>query len=323
MKYYCLILLFSLLGSSLLNAQECSATLDRNEIKIGEQVHINLEVRFSAAKKVVMMPQLQDTITKFIDIVEVSNIDTTFDEDNITTKIFTQRVAITSWDSGFHAIPPFIFTVDGDTIKTEPLLLSVNSVAIEAEQDIKDIKNIAAVPFSLWDWILSNRLLIGEILLLVFLIVVGIILYKRYTRRPIEETVVEVPKEAADIVALKKLDELQNKKLWQAGKVKNYYTDLSFIIREYLENRYVFPALEYTTDEILYALKSKSSLDRKEEDKLLQLLQLADMAKFAKQQPMASENDMALKIAYHFIETTKIVVSELDQKETSKVGSDA
>ncbi len=306
MKKYLIIGLLFLIATVSVNAQSVSAGLYNNEIKIGEQTFIDLELRVSAAESNVMLPAVQDTISKFIEVVKVSNIDTTFDQDDITTKIFTQRILITSWDSGLHVIPPFKFIIGGDTIKTEPLLLTVNNVALQADQDIKDIKDIMEVPFSLTDWILANRTPIGLILLAILLVIVGIILFKRYRNRPQEEKEVFVPKEAADKVANQKLLELEAKKLWQNDHLKEYYSNLSFIIREYIENRFELRALELTTDEINALIQGSSEVEKTEKAKLYELLSLADMAKFAKQKPIAIENEEALKSAYIFIKKTAI-----------------
>jgi len=287
-------------------SQEVSAVLDHDQIKIGEQTTIQLEVRFPAATKSIMMPALQDTISKFVEIIDVTDIDTTFDEEDITTKIFTQTITITSWDSGFHVIPPFLFIVGTDTINTKPLLLTVNTIKVQPDQDIKDIKNIIEIPFSLWDWILSHRIILGSILLAIILLIIGIILYKRYLNRPKVDEPIFIPKEAADIIAEKKLGELRAKKLWQKDKIKDYYSELSFIVREYIENRFHLRALEQTTDEIIALINNSSEVTNEQKDKLYGLLFLADMAKYAKQKPIASENEDVLKVAYQFIKETAL-----------------
>ena len=155
-----------------------------------------------------MMPALKDTISKFIEIVDVSNIDTTFDEDDITTKFFYQKVTITSWDSGLHVIPPFVVQIGDQTYESDPLLLSVYTVPLKADQDIKDIKAVIDVPFSLWDWILARKWIIGGIWGGILLLAIVLLIYKKYRERPVEEEETFVPKEAADIVANKKLEEL-------------------------------------------------------------------------------------------------------------------
>lgn len=295
-----LVAVFSVRG------QEVSAVLDHDQIKIGEQTTIVLEVRFPASAKSVVMPALKDTLSKFVEIIDITEIDTTFDEEDITTKIFTQTITITSWDSGYHIIPPFSFTIDSDTLRSEPLMVSVNTIAVLPDQDIKDIKDIIEVPFSLWDWILANRLAIGSITAAILLLIIGLILYKRYANQPKEEQEVYVPKEAADIIARKKLEELKEKKLWQKDNIKEYYSELSFIVREYIENRFHLRALEQTTDEILALISNNKGIDKEQSNQLYDLLFLADMAKFAKQKPIASENEDALKKAHVFVDSTAI-----------------
>ncbi len=310
-----LAILMTFIGLSVFAENQVKATIGTQQMKVGDQTTIDFEVYYSAEEENIIFPALQDTITKFIEIIEVNNIDTTFDEEDVTKKILHQRLVITSWDTGYHVIPPFSFVVGGDTLKTNPLILNVTGIDLNPEQDIKDIKDVEDVPFSLLDYLLANKISIGIILLIVLLIILSVLLYKRYKNRPKQDQEIIVPKEAADSVAIRKLDELKAKKLWQDGKIKAYYSELSFILREYLEHRYQVRALEQTTDETLLLLKSIL----KDEMALIQhfdfILQLADMAKFAKQQPVASENEQAMKLAYEFVEQTKFIDQEEDKEE--------
>ena len=310
---------FILLLTCFLNysqAQEFSVRLSSPEIRIGEQTTLEFECRFSAAEKQIMLPALKDTITKFIEVVDVSKVDTTFDEDDITSKFFTQKITITSWDSGLHVIPPFKAVIGNDTLYSEPILLSVNTVELAEEQDIKDIKGIIEVPFSLMDWILTRKIELGLILGLLVLLVVGYFIYRKYANKQQEEVEQTVPKEDADIIANRKLQELEKKKVWQSGDVKEYHSQLSFIVREYIENRFEINALEQTTDEIAMLLVSHPEVEKNELKQLIEMLQLADMAKFAKQKPIGSENEHALTVSYSFIEKTKVILKEEIPSET-------
>ncbi|MCB0803400.1 MAG: hypothetical protein KDB74_09895 [Flavobacteriales bacterium] len=313
MKRFFYLLLF-LISSPLIAQNEVSATIGTQEIKIGEQTTIELEVSYSAAIESLIFPALQDTISKFIDIVEISKIDTIFDPEDVTKKYLNQTITITSWDSGYYVIPPFTFVVGSDTLKTNPLVLNVKNVSVEAQQDIKDIKTIIEVPFSLIDWLLSNKIPISIGLLIVILLILAIVFYRRYKNRPVVEKEVVVPKEAADLVATRKLQELFDKKLWQAGHVKMYYTELSFILREYLENRYLVNALELTTDETITLINSNLITEKETVKKLHNILILADMAKFAKQQPIGAENEEAYKNALLFVSLTKYVNEPKEEK---------
>lgn len=315
-----LLLILALLFSCYTQAQEAKAILKDQVIRIGEQTTIDLEVKFRAGNEL-MMPALRDTISKFVEIVKVSDIDTTFDEDDITLKIYSQTITITSWDSGFHAIPPFAFQLNGDTLRTQPLLLEVKNIPLEAQTDIKDIKAIIEVPFSLSDWLMAHKLYVGGILVILLLIGLGIWLYLRYKNRPqFEEKV--VPKEAADLVALRKLKELEKQQLWQNSRVKEFYVELSFILREYISNRYQLHALEHTTEEIMLLAEKLPEIDKNLKSKLRETLSLADMAKFAKQQPLASENEEALRNTFLLIEQTAVKeINETSESEQKEVAS--
>ena len=94
--------------------------------------------------------------------------------------------------------------------------------------------------------------------------------------------------------------------MWQGGKVKAYHSQISEVLREYIEHRYHVNALEETTDEIIHGLRLHS-IPQEMISKLMQILFLADLVKFAKENPLPSENDMSIINAIEFINTTKIV----------------
>ncbi|MFT6165881.1 MAG: hypothetical protein ACJAV5_001818 [Vicingaceae bacterium] len=310
------LVIFLLSFFSYSQAQEFTVKLSSPEIRIGEQATLELECRFSAAEKQIMLPALKDTISKFIEVVAISKIDTTFDEDDITSKFFTQKITITSWDSGLHVIPPLMAIVGSDTLYSDPILLSVTTVKLVEEQDIKDIKGIIEVPFSLWDWILAHQFEIGVIISVLLILLIVYFIYRKYAKKSdSEEEQPETPKEEADIIANRKLKELESKKIWQAGDVKEYHSQLSFITREYIENRFNINALEQTTDEIAMLLVAHPEIEKTDLQLLIQMLQLADMAKFAKQKPIDVENEQALKASYAFIEHTKVVAREESSSE--------
>ena len=106
------------------------------------------------------------------------------------------------------------------------------------------------------------------------------------------------------VVAIKALDELKHRKLWQNGKYKQYYTALTDILRQYIAGRWGIGALEMTTDEIIAALREvELSLDSR--SNLVAIMRTADMVKFAKAEPEPSENEDNFTYAYYFVENTK------------------
>ena len=102
-------------------------------------------------------------------------------------------------------------------------------------------------------------------------------------------------------IALTQLEELKIKKKWQSGEIKAYYSDLSEIVRTYIEDGLHTPAMEMLTDDIIDRLKARKI----DTTQLSILLNTADIAKFAKAKPTSSENELAITFAYEFIHQTK------------------
>jgi len=109
------------------------------------------------------------------------------------------------------------------------------------------------------------------------------------------------------ITALNKLQNLQKKKLWQKGELKEYYSELSLILREYTENRFNFQALELPTSDITKNLKQ---IDSNILSKLEFVLLKADNIKYAKGLSLEEENKESMKKSKEFIQLTKIEKDE-------------
>ena len=146
--------------------------------------------------------------------------------------------------------------------------------------------------------------LIALVLLSLIIWLVASQLYKYMRKREATERV--LPKIPPHIVANKALVELNNRKLWQNGKYKLYYTELTAILRVYISERWGISAMEYTTPEIIEAL-SEIDMPRDSRFALVALLRTADMVKFAKAEPEAEENEENYTRAYYFVENTKLV----------------
>jgi hypothetical protein len=115
----------------------------------------------------------------------------------------------------------------------------------------------------------------------------------------------EKPKEPAHVVALRALERIKNEKLWQKGQVKLFYSQLTDTLRVYMEERFSFPAMEQTSPEILKSLKGVDLTDDKLLTKMQKILETADLAKFARYEPLPDENDLCLISALFFVNQTK------------------
>jgi hypothetical protein len=127
---------------------------------------------------------------------------------------------------------------------------------------------------------------------------------KRKLRQP-GETYVPPPR-AAHVIALDQLARLKDRKLWQQGRIKEFYTEITEILRRYIENRYQLMALEKTTDEIMVGLRAVA-IAAQVLPPLETILRRADLVKFAKYQPGIPEHEEMFTVAYDMIDRTKVV----------------
>ena len=280
-----------------------SATLEKKAIQVGDQIGLELNVTVPAGSRL-QWPMLLDTLAQQVEIVRKSGIDTVkSDREKFTLK---QNLTITSFDSGSYVIHPLVFKyhLPGDTVtyftETLPLTLDVQNIETDQSQDIKPIKPPLTAPVTFREilpWI-GIVALIGIIAALVYFY-----LKRKKAQPPVMATRLKTtipPYEAA----IEALESLRVKKLWQSGQVKEYYSELTEIVREYIELRYPVRAMEMTTAEIYSALR-KTEVTASAREKLNSVLVLADLVKFAKEQPLPLENEQSLNQCVEFVRETR------------------
>ncbi len=300
--------IFIILTNSLY-AQQVVSALDPDKIFIGEHVTLSYTVEIPA-EATLQMPAFDEMINEKIELLDYGNTDTlaTDKEDSIRLQ---RNLRITSWEEGFHAIAPFEFYLiqNTDTIilESEPLLLDVEPFSMEEHTDLKDIKGILSAPVTLAE---LKYYILGVVVLAVLVWLI-LTYWRKRKKQPEPATIWEKPDVPAHIAAISSLEQLRAQKLWQQGKTKEYYITLTDIMRRYLEKRYGVKALEMTTAEIMHAMNDKPGMKENGES-LQQILSLADLVKFAKYQPHATDNEMSMDAAFEFVNHTK-PVSTLDQ----------
>jgi hypothetical protein len=244
-----------------------------------------------------------------LEVVQRSAIDTTKAADGKTIT-YHQQVTVTGFDSGYYVIEPFTFrfrkegTNDYDTLSTEALLVQVMTVPVDTTQQIKDIKPPVEVPFTFMD---ALPYIIGAIVL--FAIVYLLIRYFQKRKKIVPEVIIKKPKRPAHEIALEALRRIQEEKLWQQGFYKQYHSEVTDTVRTYIEHRFDINAMEYTTDETLDQFRN-NLITPEAKEKLRQMLQLADMVKFAKAIPVGNENEQSMQQALDFVMMTKPAMKE-------------
>ncbi len=295
-----------------------SASIDSTTLMLGDQTDLHLQVTHDASEHV-QMPVFGETLQDGIEIVDRSAVDTTRLGDGRLQ--LNQRWTLTAFKDSLFSVQPLVVTSGEDTFWTEPLALNVvQPFEVDSSLAITDIKDIERAP--IWWWGIIRWILLA--LLVAGLAVGGYYLWEWYKRhhRPVEEEVNPETLRPADEVALEKLDAIKEAKIWRDGKVKEYHTDLTDVVREYISRRFGVQSTEKTSDETLRELKpilmnvqsdnvQGTTVDGKELfAKLSKMLQLADLVKFAKWHTTPDENESALMTAYEFVNATKEVQSD-------------
>lgn len=281
-----------------------SASIDSTMLMIGDQTAMHLSVTQEANERV-EMPVFGETLQDGIEIVDRSAVDTTTLPDGRLQ--LSQELTLTSFKDSLFAVAPIAVVSGGDTFWTEPMALNViQPFEVDSSLAITDIKDIEKAPIYWWGiirWILLALGIIGLFIGAYY----GVLWYRKHFFK--EEEVIEPELlRPADEVALEKLDEIKAQKIWKDGKVKEYQTELTDVVREYIGRRFDVQSTEKTSDETLRAMKPL--IDKELFAKLSKMLQLADLVKFAKWHTTPDENEQALSTAYEFVNETREVIND-------------
>ena len=296
---------------NLLLAIIVSAAIDSTAIYIGDQTDMHLRATIESTEQVAL-PRYGEILIDGIEIVERTGVDTTVLQDGRVQ--LNQTLALTSFNDSLFFIPPQPFVSGEDTLWSDGMSLNVvQPFEIDTTLAITDIKPLQRAPIWWWGIIRWVLLAIGCILL-------GIgawyfIKWAMHRKKGGELQLAEVEKRPAEEVALEKLDKIKAEKIWQEGKVKEYHTELTDVIREYIGRRYEVKSTEKTSDETLRELKPLMGEQKELFERLRKMLSLADLVKFAKWHTTPDENESALLTAYDFVHETTAAPTEGEQKE--------
>ncbi|WP_457290232.1 BatD family protein [Pedobacter sp. UYP24] len=298
--FFGMLCVFSLNGYS--QNTTAGARLDKSSILLGDQTTLRLSVSLPANGKI-EFPILSDTISAKVQIVDIGKLDTVKDASG--RWVISRAYTITAFDAGVQTIPAFKFIGPDGQLLTDPIPLQVQEVKVDTTKGVFDIKQPMTVKYGFMDWLKDNwGLLLAETLLPIVLI--GIWLYYRKHKK-VKPVIVEVkPAIPADLTAINKLHALRDKKLWQQEEVKQYHSELTDILREYLEQRFNIPAMEQTSEEIFGSIKDRDITPQNKEI-LREILLLSDLVKFAKQKPQAEDNEQSIENALAFVSASRIV----------------
>jgi hypothetical protein len=297
-KWLAIVLVLFSLGFIKAQSINFTAEVDTNKILIGDQITLQLKASLSKENPY-LWPVFPDTI-EGLELVGASKLDTSKKNGNWT---LTQKLLITSFDSGYFVLPPFTFSSNGQSVSTEAIGIAVGFPELSEEQDYFDIKDPLSVQRNWWTILWWSMGILG-ILALISLSILILIRRKRGLRKTAPKIVIPPYEEA-----LKELEKLEAEQLWQKGEIKIYYSRVSDILRAYIQKQLGIPAMENTAEEVIESLMYEN-LPSEYFAKLKQMLRLSSLVKFAKAKPSPSENEIATKLVREFVELTRPRPSE-------------
>jgi hypothetical protein len=278
-KYYILFLLISM---SLFAQKQVETKIDVKKNKIGAQFNLTYKTNVDTLSKVVF-----PTLKNFgkMEVIRSYVVDTI---KHGARYDLIKKYGVTQFDSGKYVIPSLKVLINNKVFATDSILVEVSEVKVDTlKQKLFDIKPISESEFQLsnfWKYFLIIVLILG----------LGAFIYwiiKKYKKKKVEEIEeLKSPIERATIL----LKNLEKKELWQKGAVKEYYSELTDIARNYIEEAIEIPAMESTTSELIVALraasiKKKMTVSAETLENLERVLKQADLVKFAKSRPVDFE----------------------------------
>lgn len=279
------------------------AKVDTTSIRIGEQFEYKISVD---GTENVIMPKLE---LNGLEVVDSLRLDT------LKNKLI-QKYILTGFDSGAFYIPQQQVFIRNQAHFTDSLLINVATVKVDTTQiKMFEIKGIKGEPYQFDDYKNTLYWILG------ILLVVTTVLYFALKRSDTDEIKTREQLLNPYQEAVRNLKILDEKLLWQNNKVKQYYSELTDIVRNFIERELNVPALETTTSGLIETLsdftETKSILTDKETiTSLNKLLQQADLVKFAKSKPLAHEIEADRNIAKHIVDNIK---PNIEIEESSEV----
>jgi hypothetical protein len=275
-------LLILLLSSAIFAQQKRPETsIDTIKNRIGAEFKLTIKTSVDTLSKVIF-PNLKNIGA--LEVIQSYPIDTVKKDDRYE---LIKKYGLTQFDSGKYTIPSIKIFINSKLYMTDSLLVEVANVEVDTlKQKMYDIKDITPVKSSLgnwWKYLLILALIIGTGTLVYWFV-------KKKQKKKIEEEVYRTPIEKATSL----LNSLEKKELWQKGEVKAYYSELTDIARNYIEEAIEIPAMESTTSELMLGLRAasvrkKMKVSQETIENLERVLKQADLVKFAKSKPLDYE----------------------------------
>lgn len=322
MKKYVLFLMavFALLGGLKAQDVEVEGKVESTDVQVGKPFTLNLSLKVPYGWFVEWNDFTTDTLSEQLDIIKRSDVERTADADS--NVIVKQQLTLMTFDTGQVQVPPIALKYarsfdDANRLKayTDPIDLYSTTIAVDTTLAYKPIVEPIAAPVQMkevFPWILA--------VLLLALAAFGIWYWRRHRKTKVDAdgNIVRGPVIPPYDKAVGDLETLRQQKLWQSGKVKEYYSSLTDIAREYIEGQFGVNAVEMTTDDILEEIKPLH-FSQETYDKLKDTMEVADLVKFAKYSSSNLESENAMNSMTEFVNESYEQYKQRKAEEEAKL----
>ena len=272
--------------------------VDTNSVLIGQPIRVDFFSNLSQDTDF-EWPNITDSLGQ-LEVLSKSAVDTI---DTMGKWVVYQSILVTQFDSGYYKIPTQKLKYkdsDGleDSFLTNSLAVIYNTVAVDSTKGYYDIKQPMSVEYYYVREIIYTLIGLGLLALIVFLL----IRYLPSSKPDEKQEEVQIP---IDVQSLRALSRLKKEKAWVSWKQKDFYVELTTILRKYLEGRYGILAMEATTEEISEGLNTKT-IDKQNKVQMVSLLTDSDLVKFAKGSMQESAGEAAVNFGIMFVESTSL-----------------
>jgi hypothetical protein len=318
-----IFLFISIISSSIGQEVKVNSSFDSTRIFIGDQIKFTITVDKPSDLKLTI-PLLKDTLCKNIEILSGPRSDSSSIQNGRIRII--QKYLITSFDSGLYQVSPvFVEAKNVDGLKrfysdyTRLKVIRVKIAPADTTAKIFDIIKPYKAPVTIGE--VLPWLLIASLFCAATWAAVRFIRKLKKSKTGVEKIIATDP---AHVIAFRELEKLKDEKLWEKGEIKKYYTKLTEILRQYLENRFSVFSLELTTAETLETLLKTGFKKDGSFKNLKTVLTGADLVKFAKYTPVPSENESQFQNSWNFVVATKeneLICLSVDEKNVKVEGN--
>ncbi len=293
--------------------------VDKSTIYIGDVIQYSVILTHDPDVKV-YMPELASNLGMF-ELRDYKVLDPQKEDGKTVSQT---DYLLSTFDTGEYEIPELQigYSTESDStvrfIKTEPIMITIQSLNPEIDSDIRDIKPMRVPSMSYRQYIIIG----GIVLLVLAAVFAAWYLYRRYKQGKSILPVRQVPPRPAHEVAIEALNALVAGDFLEKEQFKAYYIELSDIVRHYIRNRFYIDAPEMTTSQLLDEME-RQQLETEYRDMMDSFLNGCDLVKFAKYVPQESETQTSTQQAFDFVEKTKMIIEETISEETAALAEES